>query len=407
MTTTNKFEMKPASKIGSSMSKHHNATFSGLALAILSTLLLMAARPVQAQTETVLYNFTDGSDGGDPQSRLTSDKNGNFYGTTSKGGLGYGTVFELSPNGVGGWNESVLYSFTGGTDGGNPFLSYVTFDSAGNLYGTAYYGGVEGHGVVFELSPEGAGWSETVLYSFTSGSNSNPINGLIFDTKGNIYGTTHQTGGTAGYVFELSPSGHNWTEQVIYSATSGSYAGLSMDGSGNIFGTTSSTVFELSPNGGGWNSAVLHTFAGGSDGSNPDGTPVLDQAGNVYGTTDDGCEPSCGTLYELTPGKKGWAEKILHHFTGHKKDGVNPETIVFDSAGNIYGSAVEGGKAGVGIVFELVAPVGKGAYEERVLWSFNATDGSEPSPVILDGGSLYGTAGGGSSGSGVVFEVIP
>jgi uncharacterized repeat protein (TIGR03803 family) len=390
------------------MRKHRHAIFSALTLAFLSALVLTAVRSVQAQTETVLYNFTNGSDGGSPGSRLTSDGKGNFYGTTYKGGLGFGTVFELSPDGIGGWNESVLYSFTGAADGGNPFDSYVTFDSAGNLYGTAYYGGADGHGVVFELSPQGASWSETVLYSFTSGSNSNPVDGLIFDPKGNIYGTTHQTGGTAGYVFELSLAGHNWTEQVIYTAASGSYAGLAMDVSGNIFGTTSSTVFELSPNGGGWNSAVLHTFDGGKDGSNPDGTPVLDQAGNLYGTTDDGCETSCGTLYKLTLGKKGWTEKILHHFTGHKKDGVNPETIVFDTAGNIYGSTVEGGKAGVGTVFELVAPVGKGAYEERVLWSFNETDGSEPGPVILVGGNLYGAAAlGGSTGGGVVYEVTP
>jgi uncharacterized repeat protein (TIGR03803 family) len=135
-----------------------------LALAALSALLLMAARPAHAQTEAVLYTFT-GSDGDEPYSNLTPDGKGNFYGTTAFGGdFGPGAVFELSPNGSGGWNETVLYSFTGGADGALPY-SKVILDSAGNLYGTALHGGAYGVGAVFELSPVGTSWTETVLYS--------------------------------------------------------------------------------------------------------------------------------------------------------------------------------------------------------------------------------------------------
>src|ERR1022692_429078 len=133
-------------------------TFGVLTLVVLSALLLLAARPALAQTETVLYNFCsvggdDCTDGSYPTSHLTADSAGNLYGTTLYGGLGYGTVFELSPRGSD-WNEAVLYAFTGGADGGNPYLSYVMFDSVGNLYGTAKNGGAHGYGVVFELSPQ-------------------------------------------------------------------------------------------------------------------------------------------------------------------------------------------------------------------------------------------------------------
>jgi uncharacterized repeat protein (TIGR03803 family) len=202
-----------------------------------------AVRLAQAQTETVLYNFKGRSDGFTPQSRLTSDGAGNLYGTTSFGGLGFGTVFELSPNGGGGWNESVLYSFTGGTDGVNPYMSYVLFDSAGNPYGTAYEAGSYGYGVIFELSHTGTSWTEAVLYSFAGGTNdANPLNGLIMDPAGNLYGRTY--GGGSGAIFELSKSGAGWTKQVIYTDAPG-YAGLTMDTAGNIFGVTTDVAFEL------------------------------------------------------------------------------------------------------------------------------------------------------------------
>ena len=390
-----------------------NANRGALTLAVIALLVLIAARPAQAQTETVLYSFAGGPDGAAPDCRLTSDGAGNFYGTTHDGGvgygdgnLGYGTVFELSPNGKGGWNEKLLYSFTGGADGANPSSSYVVFDGTGNLYGTTYGGGANGFGVVFELSPQGANWKEAVLHTFSGPDGAGPVNGLIFDSESNLYGTT-LTGGDSGFgtVFELSPIGGEWTEEVLYSISGSSrgisYAGVTMDAAGNIFGTTESTVFELSPNGsGGWNPTVIHTFTGPTkDGSFPQGTLVFDKAGNLYGTTENGGAfgeqfGGYGTVYKLSPEKKGSKVKILHSFKGDPKDGVAPVAgIVFDASGNLYGTTYEGGKSGLGTVFELVAPVGKGSYQEKVLWSFNGPDGSEPfTSVVLDSeGSLYGT----------------
>jgi uncharacterized repeat protein (TIGR03803 family) len=406
-----------------------HVTVRALTLAVvLSALLLIAARPAQCQTETVLYNFTPGSDGTDPSSRLTSDGAGNLYGTTYEGGLGVGTVFELSPNGSGGWNETVLYSFAGEPDGARPFYSDLIFDGVGNLYGTTYLGGANEHGVVFELSPVGGSWVETVLYRFGGGTDgAYPVNGLIMDPAGNLYGATN-AGGTSGWgtVFELSPSGNGWTEQVIYNIETQRHysdAGLTMDVAGNIFGVSFSTVFELSPNGkGGWNPAVIHTFTGREDGSYPEGTLVLDKAGSLYGTTARGGAErdnakNCGTVYKLSPGKnRKWTKKILYSFNCGQKDGRHPYAgIVFDAAGNIYGTTFNGGKYDGpdligGTVYELVAPVGKGGYKEKVLWSFHGTDGAGPlSGLILDSaGNLYGTTQDGGSGtSGVVFELTP
>jgi uncharacterized repeat protein (TIGR03803 family) len=395
------------------------ATRGVLTMAVISGLLLISPRKTQAQTENVLYNFTGGADGAYPQSRLTPDDTGNFYGTTQRGGLGYGTVFELSPNGTGGWNETVLYSFTGGADGSVPDISYVVFDKHHNLYGTTSYGGSNactyGCGVVFELSRSGSSWTETVLYSFVGGlSGYYPAGGLIMDTAGNIYGAL-SNGGADGAVFELSPSGGGWTEKVIYSPTDLIYAGgLTMDASGNIFGATESTVFELSPNGtGGWNPTVIHTFTGApKDGSYEVGTPVLDRAGSLYGTTYLGGTDDYGTVYELSPRKTGkWAERILHSFKGGTSDGSNPWAgIVFDTVGNIYGNTGAGGAYGDGTVFELVATVGVGPYEEKVLLSFDGTNGSQAigSLILGSAGSLYGTTNvGGEYGYGVAFKLIP
>ncbi len=402
-------------------------------LAVLSALLaiLTAGSSVAAQTGTVLYAFTGGSDGGQPFARLTADGAGNFYGTTAVGGLGYGTVFELSPNGSGGWTETVLHAFTGGADGAYPLGSPVIFDGQGNLYGTAVEGGANGFGVVFELSPARKGWNETVLYNFASGAGGvYPFNGLIMDSAGNFYGTdnVYQSGHaiTEG-VFELSQSGGNWTEKVIYdnevAVANFGGGGLTMDSAGNIFGVSSGgflpqIVFELSPNGhGGWNSTMLHSF---QKRYYAEGTPVLDKSGNVYGTTSSGGASNNGTVYKLSPGKNGkWTEEVLYAFKGGTQDGSAPYAgIVFDAAGNIYGTTAGGGPSDDGTVFELVASVGKGrhGYQEKVLWSFNGTDGSQPfGSLILDGaGNLYGTAAlGGNSGCtndqgcGVVFEVTP
>jgi uncharacterized repeat protein (TIGR03803 family) len=419
-----------------------------LTLALLFILLLAAVQPVHAQTEIVLYNFCSQLncvDGWGPAASLTPDGAGNFYGTTQLGGANkYGTVFELSPNALGGYNETVLSSFCSlamCADGSYPDSS-LTFDSKGNVYGTTYYGGAyasgaySGYGVVFELSPEpasgcpvgsttGNGWCETVLYSFRSNPDGAfPVTGLTWDAQGNLYGITYGGGSGAGTVFKLSPNGNGgWNEQVIYNR--GGYTGLTIDGLGNLYGADDlkfGHVFKLSPNGsGGWNATVLYSFTGGlNDGRLPEGTPSLDGAGNIYGTTVGGGSISgAGTVWKLTPVTAGqYTETILHSFAW--ANGSGPYAgVVLDSFGNIYSTTGSGVKKspcwdGCGIVWELA--VSGTTYEWQTLWAFNGMDGSYPSAsLILDGDNFYGTTYGGGtssgcpsrSGCGVAFEVVP
>ena len=404
------------------------STLSALTLAVLSALLL-TARPVQAQSEIVLYHFCslqNCPDGVQPAAHLTPDGKGNFYGTAGSGGApDAGTVFELSPNGDGGWNETVIYTFCSApncADGAYPIYAPLVFDSAGNLYGTTFFGGTNGtnndDGVVFELSPVGGGtWTESVLYSFQGGTDgANPWSGVIMDPSGNLYGTTGNGGANAaGTVFELTQSGGAWTEQVIYDEFQGGQAGLAMDAAGNLFGATFEAVYELSPNGsGGWTPTVIHSLAGApKDGEDEWSGPVLDQAGNLYGTTLYGGASNQGAVYKLSPGKKGkWTEKLLYSFKNNGKDGLVPYAgVVLDAAGNIYGTTTGGGKTGDGTVFELVAPVGAGSYKEKILWNFNVTDGYSPeASLILDSaGHLFGTTifGGFDTNAGIAFEVNP
>jgi uncharacterized repeat protein (TIGR03803 family) len=246
------------------------------------------------------------------------------------------------------------------------------------------------------------------------------------DPERNLYGMTFEGfgGGTAGTLFELSPSDGGWTEQVIYNVSPDINDGMTMDAAGNIFGTEVDGVFELSPNGtGGWTPTTIYNFGGGDVRAHG---PVLDQAGNLYGTTFAGGTKNAGTVWKLslvTTGKeKGtWTEKILYSFKGGTIDGAEPTAgVVLDAAGNIYGTTYNGGKndgkyPGGGTVFELVAPVGAGSYTEKVLWSFTSEvgyaypDGAFPrGGVILDSaGNLYGTTelGGSGNGIGVVFKV--
>lgn len=388
---------------------------------MLSAMLLMATRHAQAQTEEVLYNFTGTSDGSLPTSSLTLN-NGNLYGTTSSGGLGFGTVFELSPNGTGGWTEATLYSFcsvTGCPDGQNPTYANVIFDSQGNLYGTAFGGGASGYGVVYELTNSGGTWTETVLHNFANAPDgANPENGLIMDGAGNLYGIAFAggTGNGNGCVFELSPSGGAWTEKVLYDINS-THSGLTLGPNGTIYGTTYGTIFELTLNHSGvWVPTVLYTFNpadSATEGSNPVGTPALDTAGNLYGTTLTGGANNVGVVFKLTASTTvPWVETLLYSFGGNAQFGPNGASpiagVVFDSKGNIYGTTKAGGVKGAGTVYELVAPAnGKGAYKEHVVFNFNGENGAAPkSSLIMDSlGYLYGTTyGGGANGEGAVFE---
>jgi uncharacterized repeat protein (TIGR03803 family) len=216
-------------------------------------------------------------------------------------------VFELTPSN-GGWTVSTLYSFTGGNDGANPFSGLV-FDSAGNLYGTTYAGGSNGFGTVFRLAPSGSEWTLSVLYTFQGGNDGgSPLGGLIFDASGNLYGTTSRGGGT---VYELMTSAGGWTFSTVYRLTSSPTASLVIDAAGTLFGQTVGgglfgygTIFKLALAGSNWVYTDLHDFSY-NDGTNPYGA-VINASGNLYGTTEYGgshvCYGSgCGVVWEITP----------------------------------------------------------------------------------------------------------
>jgi uncharacterized repeat protein (TIGR03803 family) len=374
-------------------------------------LALLLAPSAHAQTETVLYNFANPRDGANPESNLTPNGAGNFYGTTVNGGqYGMGSVFELSPNGSGGYIESIIYSFcsqSGCSDGANPTLAGVVFDPLGNLYGTTWAGGTENVGTVFQLAPTGDGWTESVIHNFLHNlvDGYNPSSGVIIDSSGNLFGATFNGGEGDGSVYEVSPSGSGWTESVIYDACI-QWAGVTMDGHGNLFGAGCQTLFELSPNGGGWTANLIHFFEGGKDGFNPTSAPVLDSYGSVYGTATGGVK-NAGVVYKFTLAKKGWKEKLIYSFKDGK-DGNDPWAgVTLDACGNVFGTTYKGGKYGLGTVYELA--VNGNRYTRKILWSFNGIDGANPyAAVLLDANNVYGTTyQGGSQNIGTVFEVTP
>jgi len=399
------------------------------ALAIFAVTQLVTSTWAATQ-EKVLHNFKNNTKQGNTlYAGLIFDAAGNLYGTTASGGdYGVGTVFELMPKAGGGWTETVLHNFkNNGRDGEGPYAGLI-FDAAGNLYGTTASGGNYGVGTVFELTPKaGGGWTEKVLHNFeNSGKKGNtPYAGLIFDAAGNLYGTTVSGGYYGvGTVFELTPqAGGGWTETVLHNFKNNTeqgntlYGGLIFDGAGNLYGTTVNggyygvgTVFKLTPKaGGGWTETVLHNFDdNGTDGYSPYASLIFDAAGNLYGATTEGGN-GYGTVFELTPkAGGGWTEKVLYRFNG--LDGLEPyASLIFDAAGNLYGTTVAGGTQGYGTVFELTY-TGGGDWGEQVLYNFNGRDGSIPyGSLIFDAaGNLYGTTtSGGHYGVGTVFEIIP
>jgi uncharacterized repeat protein (TIGR03803 family) len=268
--------------------------------------------------ETVLHRFTGGADGSYPYlGDLVFDHSGNIYGTASGGGLGCeygcGTVFQLSPS-MGSWTLNTIYSFTGGSNGSYP-AGGVIFDKAGNLYGTVPQGGDSGAGLVYKLTPSGAAWMESTIYAFGTEAYQ-PLAGLIFDAAGNLYGTTVFGGsGGGGTVYEVQPSNGSWTATVLYgfSGYEGPMDKLVMDSQGNLYGTSTLTgddakgeVFKLAPSNGGWAFTELYAFTGGSDGYFPSGNVILDASGNLYGTTGAGgsgagCGGGCGVVFEIAP----------------------------------------------------------------------------------------------------------
>jgi uncharacterized repeat protein (TIGR03803 family) len=323
-------------------------------------------------TEKIIYNFPGIPNGGAPTAPLTFDGHGNLYGTTAQGGDNNGIVFKLTPGAGGVWTETVLYKFIGATDGQEP-VTGVVFDAKGNLYGTTIVGGPLYNGTLYELMPQVDGtWKEKTLHSFQV-SGGVAASNLIFDASGNLYGTC-----AAGGMFSIG------------------------------------TVFELIPGAHGWTDKTIHTFVdNGIDGISPvtQAGLVLDAAGNFYGTTVQGGATGYGTVFQLVRTAGGsWIEKILYNFSNNGTDGYNPQgALILDSAGNLYGTTNLGGVYGEGTVFELVRKA-DGQWKEEILHDFGSgVDGSLPqASLVLDASAnLYGvTAEGGAGGLGTVFELV-
>ena len=327
------------------------------------------------------------------------------------------------------------------SDGTSPYGGLV-FDAAGNLYGTAFwgYGGGcmwHGCGSAFELTPNQDGtWAEQILFGFADWGPPGtwPASSLIFDAAGNLYGTAQQGGDTyacnspyyatgCGVVFMLAPNPDvTWTESVPYTFTGGSdgaypFAAVIFDSSGNLYGTAPGggsygygVVFKLTKNTDGtWSESVLHQFTGEKDGANPYASLIFDAAGQLYGTTWAGGAYGFGTAFKLTPNTDGtWTEKVLHQFS-NGADGANPHAgMVSDPAGNLYGTTANGGKYGLGNVFKLWLG-SDGIWRRRWLHQFRGgKDGANPyASVALDAaGNLYGTTvNGGTYGVGTVFRL--
>lgn len=378
------------------------------------------ANRARSTREFVLDRFTSPTYKDNRPSPLTPDRAGNYYGTTSAGGLGYGTLYELSPNGKGGWTETVLHKFKDYLDGAYPALTPLIFDKHGDLFGTTQEGGANELGVAFQFHRTARGWVEKVLHNFGNG-DAYPFNSLIMDEAGNLYGTDnvyHNGGGITEGVYEISPSRSGGLYKIVYdlgmAAANGGGGGLVMDPNGNIFGLSSgfiepAIVFELERTSRGWRPIVLFKFK--EIATYPMGAPALDKARNIYGTTAGGGSQKQGTVYKLRASKTApWKMETLYAFKGGV-DGSEPYAgVTFDGTGNIFGTT-SGGTSNSGTVFELTAA----SHSEKVLWTFDGKDGSTPlAPVVLDNaGNLFGTtsSGGGDkrcyaeAGCGNAFEL--
>jgi uncharacterized repeat protein (TIGR03803 family) len=321
---------------------------------------------------TALAEFKhNGGNGYGPQARLTVGPDGAYYGTTvyggypgGCGGAGCGTIFRLTL--ANSW--TVIYRFSD-SDGRWPY-SEVTFDSAGNMFGTAVQGGAYGGGTVFKLVRNGNQWTHSDIYNFTGGADGfEPVGGLIIDSAGNLYGTT-EGGGTCscGVVFELSPLEGGWSYQVLHNFdphTDGGWplASLIMDAAGNLYGTTSDggpgvggTVFKLSPSGNIWNFSMIYGFdeGGGPLYQGPVGSVLMDVAGNLYGTTFGDGAYAQGSVFELMPTNGQWTFRSLHYFNS-LQDGQYPVgNLLMDANGNLFGTTWLGGQYGAGTVWEIM-----------------------------------------------------
>jgi uncharacterized repeat protein (TIGR03803 family) len=392
-----------------------------------------------------IYTFAGGVTGSFPDAPLAVDASETYYGTTLAGGVagegGCGSVFKLAAQaGKVQRVETILHRFDC-ADGREPDAPLL-LASDGALYGTTYFGGTNDLGVVFKLTPPGAGktvWVETVLYNFTGRDGENPVGRLVQDKTGAIYGVTENGGsGLLGSIFKLTPpaAGHSkWTETTIqslsYQTGNTPLGGLLMDAKGVLYGTTTSSgpdslgsgvVFSLTPpakSGAAWKYTVLHTFGlDQKDGNSPQCDLIMDKSGALYGTTTGGGPATAqggnaGTVFKLSPpvsAKAGWTETQLYSFSGGT-DGDTPFAALYlDKSGAVYGSTATGGTNHYGNIFKLTPPAkGKKAWVFSTAHDFNYDDGDYPAAGLTQtpNGVLVGTTSDGGNGFGTVFKLVP
>jgi uncharacterized repeat protein (TIGR03803 family) len=388
-----------------------------------------------AQTFHSIYIFS-GPDGQTPSGMLASDQGGNLYGSTQIGGsYRLGNIYKLSQRNAQ-WILTPLRSF-GGQNLDPAYPSGVIRDASGVLYGTSNAGGSTGGGTLFMLRPSAhppasviSPWNETTLYTFLTNhpDGYRPGNGALFrDQHGNLFGTTTVSTTTCacGSVYEASPSGSSWTETVLYAFGGGTndgagpQAGVVMDAVGDLYGTTAAggaencgVVYRLTPSGSGYTESVIHSFSQATDGCAPWAGITLDADGNLYGATTEGGPQRGGTVFEMSPSNGGWTYNILHSFVGVSGPNAN---LTFNASGNLYGTTSGDGAYGYGSVFKLTQSNGNWTFTS--LYDFTCgLDGCNPSSgVTIDSsGNLFGiTSAGGVTdtycdiGCGVVWEITP
>jgi hypothetical protein len=401
-----------------------------IALLLVTTLAIGSSVFASAQTEGVPHQFAGGSDGRNPYAGVIADERGNLYGTAAYSGAyeGYGEVYELTtPARSGGaWTKTTLHQMDFYSDGGNPFAG-LALDAHGNLYGTNTNGGLFGFGTVYELSPPqrgGSAWTFSVLYSFTGGSDGmHPITGVTVGPSGELYGATQYP---AGAVYALTPPaapGDPWAEHTLYTFTGGADGKnpndpyLTLASPGILYGATVyggafgvGVVYELAPPatpGDAWVETVLYSFTGGADGNRPiltDRGPT----GELYGTTDDFLSATYGSVFKLVPPSRrnpSWTYQSIWQFTGGS-DGAAPFGVKRQDDGTLLGSASQGGISpsacdlsgihpGCGVIFQLSPPGLRGeAWTETSLFSFtNDASGAVPQGLVLvNRGVIYATS---------------